>query len=154
MKIFFSIFLTFFCIAQVNCHEREYYTGAVNRFVDFINRISHGEEFAQYEVAATLISPDCRKIFNGGICIQGRDTIISDLLLVHKNHGSWTISPADTIISSGDQTVVLRLFIDMEKFGIFNAIVILRYDSHGLVTEINEVFNRVEGTYSFEGVNK
>lgn len=141
-------------MAQMNCHEREYYTAAVNRYVDFINRISQGEEFAQNEVAATLLSPECRKIFNGGICIEKRDAIVSDLLLVHKNHGSWTISPADIIISAEDQTAVLRLFIDMEKFGVFNAIVILRYDSHGLVTEINEVFNRVEGTYSFDGANK
>lgn len=154
MKIFFSIFLTFFCIAQVNCHEREYYTGAVNRYVDFINRIGHGEEFLRHEVAATLFSPECRKIFNGRSCIQERDAIISDLLLVHKNHGDWTISPADIIISAEDQTAVLRLFINIEKFGIFNAIVILRYDSQGLVTEINEVFNRVEGAYSFDGANK
>ena len=44
----------------------------------------------------------------------------------------------------------MRIFIEMENFGAYTAIVILRYDTRYLITEINEVLNQVKGAYDFK----
>ena len=102
---------------------------ASRRYVDFINRISVGEVFPQLDEAATLIAPDCKKIFNGHLFTKNREEFVADLLSVYENHGSWKIIPVDIIPAPASNIVVLRLIIETERFGTNTAIVILRYDS-------------------------
>ncbi len=76
--------------------------------------------------------------------------IVTDLLSIYQNQGAWKVLPMDTIIAPSSNTVVLRILIEMERFGAYTAIVILRYDSNYLITEINEVLNQVKGSYDFK----
>ncbi len=124
---------------------------ASHKFVDFINRIGNGEVFMQMDKAATLIAPECKKIFNGHLFTKNREEFVADLLSVHENYGCWTITPIEVIRAPSDHIVILRLLIEAENFGTNTAIVILRYDSNYLITEINEVFSPVKGSYDFEG---
>lgn len=122
---------------------------AVN-FLNFIDQISQGVAFSGSEAAAEIFSPDCVKVLNGRLFTQNREDFIEDLLSVYRNQGAWKIHPADLIIDSSSNTVVLRLFIEMEKWGNYTAIVILRCNTNSLITEINEVLSQVKGTYDFE----
>jgi len=124
---------------------------ATHKYVDFINRIGKGEIFAQMDEAATVIAPECKKIFNGHLFAKNREDFVTDLLSVYKNHGCWQIIPIEVVRAPSDNIVILRLLIETENFGTNTAIVILRYDSNYLITEINEVFSPVKGSYDFEG---
>lgn len=129
-------------------NNSEYLLEASYRYLDFINQISRGEEFSQCEKAATLLTTDCKKILNGQTLTKNREDFVSDLLTIYENKGGWSVYPADIIIASSSNTVVLRLIIEMENFGTHTAIVILRYNSNYLITEINEVFSKVIGDYN------
>lgn len=124
---------------------------ATHRYVDFINRLNKGEDFAQHDVAATLLAPDCKKVFNGTIFTQSRQEFVDDLLTVYRTHGSWNIRPADILLSQDNNAVVMRLFVDMEKGGHFTEIVIVCFNAQGLIQELNIVFNKIEDGYHFEG---
>jgi hypothetical protein len=123
---------------------------ATDRYLSFIDQISKGEVFPQMETAAEIISPHCKKILNGQLFTQNREDFVSDLLSVYENQGAWKVYPADIIIDSSSNSVVLRIFIEMENFGTYTAIVILRYDSSYFITEINEVLSQVKGSYDFK----
>lgn len=122
---------------------------ATERYLNFINKLGRGESFPQLELAAESLSPDCKKILNGQIFTRNREEFVWDLLSVYESQGAWQVCPKDIIIDSSGNRVVLRLFIEMEKWGTYTAIVILRYDSNYLITEINEVLNQVKGSYDF-----
>lgn len=140
-----EIFKTF-CVEEDSAALQK----ATDRYLNFINQISKGEAFPQMDVAAEIISPNCKKILNGQLFTQNREDFVNDLLSVFENQGGWQVYPADTIINSLSKTVVLRLFIEMDNLGTYTAIVILRFDSSYLITEINEVLNLVKGTYGFK----
>lgn len=118
-------------------------------YLTFINRLSQGEVFPDQDDAASIIAWDCQKIFNGKLHTQKREDFVSDLIEVNKTHGCWTVKPVDIISSPENMCVTLRLMIDIEKLGAFTAIVILRFNSNYLISEINEVFNKLEG-YNFD----
>lgn len=123
---------------------------ATHRYIDFINRVGKGEVFPQRDEAAIVIASDCQKIFNGHLFAKNREDFVADLLSVHENHGSWQIVPVEVIKVPLDNIVILRIIIESDNFGTNTAIVILRYNSNYLITEINEVFNQVKGSYDFE----
>ncbi len=123
-----------------------------HRYLGFINRISKGE-VPQRDAAVSLLAPDCKKVLNGKVYTKTRDDFISDLLEVNRTQGCWTVKPVDIISSPKNKSVTLRLMIDMEKLGPFTAIVICRFDANNLISEINEVFNKVEDSYHFDKAN-
>src|ERR1700722_14101307 len=98
---------------------------ATDRSLNFINQISTGEVFPHMETAAEIISLNCKKILNGQLFTQNREDFVNDLLSVYENQGAWKIYPSDIIIDPSSNTVVLRIFIEMENFGTYTAIVIL-----------------------------
>ena len=146
-RFFSSLFacLLPFCIQA----DSEALRKAADKYLHCINQISRGVDCSQTE-AAEIISLDCKKILNGQLFTQNREEFLRDLRSVYENQGAWEVYPADIIIDPSNNAVVLRIFIEMEKFGTYTAIVILRYDSDYLITEINEVLNQVKGSYDFK----
>jgi hypothetical protein len=124
------------------------------RYLDFINQLGRGEDFPQLETAASLLSTNCKKVLNGQLFTNSREEFVSDLLSLYDKQGGWKVSPADIIVASPSNTVVLRLFIEMNNSGTYTTIVILRYDSSQHITEINEVLNEVKGDYGFKDIEK
>jgi hypothetical protein len=123
---------------------------ATQRYLAFIDRMSQGEEFPQEEVASSLIAPDCKKILNGKLYTESRSAFIEDLIKVNQTLGCWKVKVVDRITSPHSNTVVLRLMIDLENAGAFTEILILRYNSDCLISEMNVVFSKVEGSYNFD----
>ncbi len=127
---------------------------ATNRYLAFIQRISQGETFPQAEVAATILTPDCRKIFNGSLFTASRDAFVADLLEVNRTQGCWTVQPVDIIPAPQSNVVVVRLMITMDTHGAFTEILILRFNSDYLIQEMNVVFSKIEDSYKFDGGTK
>lgn len=124
---------------------------ATDKYLNFINQISKGIDFSQTQ-ATEIIASQCNKILNGQILTQNREDFLMDLRSFYENHGGWEVFPADVIIAPASNTVILRLFIETEKLGLYTAIVILRYDSALSITEINEVLSEVK-TCDFKAKN-
>ncbi len=130
--------------------ESETLRKATEKYLKFIDQISKGLHFSQLEAAEEILSPNCKKVLNGQLYAQNREDFVMDLLSVYQNHGGWEVYPQDIIIAPLNNAVVLRLFIEIEKYGTYTAQVILRYDSDYLITEINEVLSPVNGYYDFK----
>lgn len=128
--------------------------GVTQRYLDFIHRISQGDHFSHKDAASSILIFDCQKIFNGKVYTTNRDAFIADLLEVNRAQGNWVVEPVDILVSPQSNCAVLRLMIYMENIGTFTTIVILRFNSDYLISEINEVFNKVESSYNFDGENK
>lgn len=116
---------------------------AANRYVAYINKISHGKVFSQHDEAATLFTSDCKKIFNGHLQSQTRVALVNDLLSVYSTYGGWKMIPLEIIQAPMAHCAIIRLLIETERLGTNTAIVILRFDTHLAISEINEVFSPV-----------
>lgn len=123
---------------------------ASQRYVNFINKISKGTLFSQIDEAAILFAFDCKKIFNGHLHTKNREEFVNDLLSVYANYGAWNMVTLEIIRAPENNCAILRFLVETESFGTNTAIVILRYDSNFLITEINEVFSPVKGAYDFK----
>lgn len=123
---------------------------AANRYLAFVGRLSQGEKFEPFADVKSILSSDCKKIFNGALLTSTREEFVEDLLQVYKTHGSWNITPADIIPSAESQTVTIRLFVDIKSIGKFTEMLLLRMDANGLIHEINIVFNKVQDGYHFD----
>lgn len=153
--------LVIFCLIPVLAYSRDdnnedssaRMIEVTRRYLDFINRISQGEVFPQYEEGAFLLAADCQKVFNGKLFTSSREDFIADLLEVNRNQGCWSVVPVEVMSAPQSRCTILRLMIEMDNFGTFTAILILRFNSDDLISEINEVFNRAEGSYHFEDGN-
>lgn len=135
--------------SQIAMNKTEVLETVTHKYLEFINQLGRGEEFDQEKVAETLLTTDCKKVLNGVLFTKSRKDFVADLINLYKNQGGWKVRPAEIIMASSNNTAILRLFIEMQKSGVYTTIVILRFDSNNLITEINEVLNEVKGAYDF-----
>lgn len=155
----FSFILAFFIVVfstQIHSRETLMMTSSENliktthQYLDFVNRIGRGESFPEVKEGALLFAPDCKKTFNGHLFGESAEKLILDLVSVHENYGDWQNTPLEIIPVPEQSTVVLRMLIEGVNAGKNTAIAILRYDSNGLITEINEVFSPIIDAYDFK----
>ncbi|CDR33221.1 hypothetical protein [Criblamydia sequanensis] len=145
--LFVSGLIPFLSEALDSRSDPELLKCATISYLKLIDQISCGH-FSP-EDGSPIISPSCKKILNGQLYTETREDFLNDLYSVYSAQGSWKIRLKDLFIDPESNASVLRLFIEMEKLGIYTAIVILRYDSDYLITEINEVLTQVTGSYNF-----
>ena len=129
--------------------ENDKLLNATHRYFRFINRLSQGEEFDRETVSASILAPDCRKVLNAKLYIDNREDFVADLVDLQINKGSWTVEALEIIPSPETRSAVARIRVNLESVGELAAIVIIRFDSDYLITEINEVLNKAEGAYNF-----
>ena len=120
-----------------------------NNYIEFINRLSSGEQFDQHKAASSFLNPNCKKIFNGALITSNSTQFVNALLQLYNTYGSWKITPADILISTESCTVIVRLFADIPSLGHFTEILLMRLDQELKILEINIVFNKVEDGYRF-----
>lgn len=145
--LFLSGLMPFLSEASDSRSDPELLKSATISYLKLMDQISCGH-FSP-EDGSPIISPSCKKILNGQLYTETREEFLNDLYSVYNTQGSWKIRLQDLFIDPESNASVLRLFIEMEKLGIYKAIVILRYDSDYLITEINEVLSQVTGSYNF-----
>ncbi len=150
------------CLLTHNTHALEYEVSfkqienrslkietAAKAYLAFVSLIAKGEDFDQLEAAKAVLSPDCKKIFNGVLLTSSCEQFVQDLLLVQKTYGFWILKPAEILTCPDSNTAVVRLFVDLPSQGTFTEVLILRFDDNMLITELNIVFNKVEYGYGF-----
>lgn len=149
MKSFFcKLFLFMICsgiFAQECRCEKDYAAlqAATSRYVEFINHVGGEESFDSN--FSLICAPDIKKIVNGKLQLKSREEFVHQLQSLKQRAGHWMINPVDSVISTEDRAVAIRLVISIEKIGTQTALVILRYTPELQVQEINEVFTQFEG---------
>ncbi len=111
------------------------------RYLDLIDQISNGL-IPDDDYTASILSPHCKKIFNGNLVTLNRDEFIIDLITTYELQGRWIFFPEDVIAATLD-CVIMRLTIVMQDSGVFTSMVILAFDECGLIFEINEVLTKM-----------
>jgi hypothetical protein len=114
-----------------------------DRYITFLNDASSCNAS---EIAAQVLQlcvPNCQKILNGKVLFDERKYYVDQLVEIKKEVGAWKIQPLDVLTSTENHAVIIRHLVITEKTGNLIVLVILRCNSDGLITEINEVFSNL-----------
>jgi hypothetical protein len=92
----------------------------------------------------SLCTPQCKKVRNGKLLFEGSEHYADQLNTAKEWLGTWSMDILDLIISEDSRTAVILYRLSTQKEGDLIVLVILRYDSHFMINEINEVHNKFE----------
>jgi hypothetical protein len=124
-------------------------SNAIERYMDFSNRMGKGDAFSQVE-EEMFLAPDCKKIFNGHLFTETRKEFVAEFQSIYQNFGGWKTNLVDIVKDPSENKVVLRLIIESENYGFGTAITMISYDSSYRITELNEVFSQIQDAYDFK----
>lgn len=118
-------------------------TGAEG-YINFLNLVGKAEEKTFATQVPALFAAEFKKVINGKTALTGRDQFARQLQKTLTKVGSWTVENIDTIVSSEDHACVVRYVLKSSKKGTFTTMAILRFDDKGLISEVNEVYNKLD----------
>lgn len=124
--------------------EKEALTKAASHYVEILNKIGSDKSKYPSEEIMPLCTKNCRKIRNGKLLFEGRELFTAQLDIGKEWLGSWSIDVQEVLISTDNRTATIRYELATEKEGDLVVIVILHFDSNYMISEINEVHNRLE----------
>jgi len=128
----------------VNTPGREDLISTANHYLKFLNDASFSDAAEIASQVSQLCVPNCKKVLNGKTIFQDRNYYTSQLVDIKKEIGAWKIQPLDVFTSMEDSIVIIRHLVITEKADDLVVLVVLRCNHDGLITEINEVFNKLE----------
>lgn len=148
-KFFTPIICTVaFLLVHTGCRASEAYDtlkAAATNYILFLNVVGSADENTYAAQLPKIIATDCKKVMNGKTAVTSADQFKDQLKGVRKMVGKWTIETLDTLASPESNTCVVRYVLKSKKKGTFITMAILRYNDKGLITEVNEVYNKFEG---------
>ena len=128
-----------------NCWAHQNYETlkvAAARYIDFLKLVGNSDVKTYANQMPTLCASDVKKIMNGKTAVTTRDNLVTQLGEVRDMVGTWTIENLDTVVSPADHSCIVRYVLKTAKDGSYITLAILRYDHEGMITEINEVYNK------------
>jgi hypothetical protein len=99
------------------------------------------------EIAArvsTMCALSCKKIVNGKVIFESSEHYSVQLTDIKKDVGTWTVQPLEILTDVGSRVAVIRQLVPTEKAGVLIVFVILRYNDEFKITEINEVYSKLD----------
>jgi len=124
--------------------EKEALIKATNHYIETLNQIGASQTDYQSKDIEPLCSVNCKKIRNGKVLFEGKDFFAAQLDAGKEWLGTWKIDVKEILISTGSRAAVIRYELATEKEDHLVIIAILRFDSNYLISEINEVHNKLE----------
>ncbi|MFA6915040.1 MAG: hypothetical protein WC222_01460 [Parachlamydiales bacterium] len=124
--------------------EKEALIKAANHYIETLNRIGTSQTDYQSNDIEPLCSINCKKIRNGKVLFEGKDLFAAQLDAGKEWLGTWAIDVQEVLTSTDNRTAVIRYELATEKEDHLVIIAILRFDSNYLISEINEVHNKLE----------
>lgn len=106
--------------------------------IETLNQIGASQIHSVSKDIEPLCSINCKKIRNG------KDLFAAQLDAGKQWLGTWVIDLQEALISTDDRTAVVRYELATEKEDRLIIIAILRFNSDYLISEINEVHNKLE----------
>lgn len=117
---------------------------AANHYIETLNQIGASQTDYQSKDIEPLCSVNCKKIRNGKVLFEGKDLFATQLDAGKEWLGTWTIDAQEILISTDNRAAIIRYELTTEKEDRLAIIAILRFDSNYLISEINEVHNKLE----------
>ena len=125
-------------------HDYQTLKAAAEHYIGFLNEQGMPNAGPSPELG-NLFANNLKLVISGKTDFSTSDRFIPRLNNVRAQLGPWTIESLDTIASPEDQACVVRYVFKSSKGGVYTTIAILRLDDKGLISEINEVYNKFEG---------
>jgi hypothetical protein len=132
-------------VHKVYENEEKQLLNTADLFLSHLNQASSWDT-AQIDHQASLIcAPKCRKIVNGKVIFEERESYALQLSEIKKIVGTWSIHPVEILPYVDRHLVVIRQLVVTEKTGILTVFLILRCNEEFKITEIDEVYSQFEG---------
>lgn len=144
-KLFLLMTLQFMVAANVQALSFDQLKEASEKYIDTLNIAGRMDANALAKRLPQVVTSKCQKIMNGKTATTDIVQLQFQLKDVINMAGAFTIDLLDTIPSPQDSASVVRYVLNSTYKGKFTTIAILRFNEDGLITEINEVYNRFEG---------
>ncbi len=130
--------------SNMSLSEKEVLTKATNNYIKILNQIGTLQTDYQSKDIEPLCSTNCKKVRNGKVLFEGKEHFAAQLDAGKEWLGAWSMNVQEVLIMTDNRTAVIRYELATEKEDDLVIIVILRFDSNYLISEINEVHNKVE----------
>jgi hypothetical protein len=117
---------------------------AANQYLTVLNNIGNQQGTYDPREITKLCNHNCKKTRNGKVLFEGRESFANQLIAAKDWLGGWSIQTIELLPIPDLCSAVIRYELTTEKEGTLLVFVILRFDEHHLIYDINEVHNEKE----------
>lgn len=125
--------------------EEKQLLNAADLYLSNLNNASSLDTAQIADQVSKICAPNCRKVVNGKVIFEERESYSVQLSDIKKVVGAWSIQPLEILPYVDKNLVVIRQLVFTEKTGVLAVFLILRYNDEYKITEINEVYSQFEG---------
>ncbi len=114
-------------------------------YVDFMKLVGRSNKEEEYSPQIpVMFSIDCTKVINNNIAYETLDGVLPQFIGVKEKVGTWTMEYLHIFTDPDQQASTVYLKWQSEKLeGPYVTIAILKFNLHGQITLIDEVFNKI-----------
>jgi hypothetical protein len=117
---------------------------AANQYLTVLNNIGKQQDASDPCEITKLCDHNCKKTRNGKVLFETRESFSDQLMAAKDWLGTWSIQAIELLPIPDLRSAVIRYELTTEKEGSLLVFVILRFDEHHLIYDINEVHNKKE----------
>jgi hypothetical protein len=117
---------------------------AANQYLYVLNNIGKQQDAYDPREITKLCDHNCKKTRNGKILFETSESFADQLIAAKDWLGGWSIQSVELLPIPDLHSAVIRYELTTEKEGTLLVFVILRFDEHHLIYDINEVHNKRE----------
>jgi hypothetical protein len=117
---------------------------AANQYLTVLNNIGKQQDASDPCEITKLCDHYCKKTRNGKVLFETRESFADQLIAAKDWLGGWSIQTVELLPIPDLRSVVIRYELTTEKEDTLLVFVILRFNEHHLIYDINEVHNKKE----------
>lgn len=118
---------------------------AANQYLTVLNNIGKQQDAYDPHEITKLCDHNCKKTRNGKVLFKTRESFAEQLMAAKDWLGGWSIQTVELLPIPDLRSAIIRYELTTEKEGALLVFVILRFNEHHLIYDINEVHNKKEG---------
>jgi hypothetical protein len=117
---------------------------AANQYLNILTNIGKPQDTYDPREITKLCDHNCKKTRNGKVLFEKSESFADQLIAAKDWLGGWSIRTVELLPIPDLRSAVIRYELATEKEGTLLVFVILRFDEHHLIYDINEVHNKKE----------
>lgn len=128
----------------LDTHPSDTITHATNRYLTVLNNIGREQDTCDPLEITKLCDQSCKKTRNGKILFEKSESFADQLIAAKDWLGGWSIQALELLPIPDLRSAVIRYELTTEKEDTLLVFVILRFNEHLLIYDIEEVHNKKE----------
>ena len=129
---------------QMAKHMSNTIINTANQYLNVLNNIGNREVAYDAREIVKLCAHHCKKVRNGKVLFEISASFADQLIAAKEWLGGWSIRTMELLSIPDPRSAVIRYELTTEKEGTLIVFVILKFDEHYRIYEINEVHNKVD----------